>query len=85
MGSQHRSSAGTDEISAGHTTPENARARGPGIPTAAGGAGDPILPLTVGDPLAIKDVVEPGMSRGRAARALTTHFRETFERELARV
>ena len=45
----------------------------------------PILTLTVGDPLPIKDVVEPEMSRGRAARALTAHFRETFERELARV
>ena len=45
----------------------------------------PILTLTVGDPLPIKDVVESEMSRGRAARALTTHFRETFERQLAGV
>ena len=45
----------------------------------------PILTLTVGDPLPIKDVIEPEMSRGRAARALTSRFRETFERQLARV
>jgi 1-acyl-sn-glycerol-3-phosphate acyltransferase len=44
----------------------------------------PTLTLTVGDPLPIKDVVEPEMSRGQAARALTTHFREIFERQLAR-
>jgi 1-acyl-sn-glycerol-3-phosphate acyltransferase len=44
----------------------------------------PILTLTVGDPLVVKDVVDTEMSRGRAARALTTRFRETFERELAR-
>ena len=45
----------------------------------------PNLTLTVGDPLPIKDVVDTEMSRGRAARALTTYFRETFERQLARV
>jgi 1-acyl-sn-glycerol-3-phosphate acyltransferase len=44
----------------------------------------PILTLTVGDPLVVKDVVDTEMSRGRAARALTTQFRETFERQLAR-
>jgi 1-acyl-sn-glycerol-3-phosphate acyltransferase len=44
----------------------------------------PILTLTVGDPLPIKDIVEPQMSRSRAARVLTTHFREIFERQLAR-
>ncbi len=44
----------------------------------------PTLTLTVDDPLPIKDVIEPEMSRSRAARALTTHFRETFERQLAR-
>jgi 1-acyl-sn-glycerol-3-phosphate acyltransferase len=44
----------------------------------------PILTLTVGDPLPVKDVVDTEMSQGRAARALTTHFRETFERQLAR-
>ncbi len=45
----------------------------------------PTLTLTVGDPLPIKDIVEPEMSRGRAARALTAYFREYLERELARV
>ena len=44
----------------------------------------PTLTLTVGDPLPIKDIVEPEMSRGCAARALTMHFRRTFERQLAR-
>ncbi|MBW2493460.1 MAG: 1-acyl-sn-glycerol-3-phosphate acyltransferase [Deltaproteobacteria bacterium] len=44
----------------------------------------PILSLTVGDPIPIKDVVDTEMSRGRAARELTTYFREYFERQLAR-
>jgi 1-acyl-sn-glycerol-3-phosphate acyltransferase len=44
----------------------------------------PTLTLTVGDPLPIKDIAEPEMSKSRAARALTTHFREIFERQLAR-
>jgi 1-acyl-sn-glycerol-3-phosphate acyltransferase len=44
----------------------------------------PILTLSVGDPITIKDVVDAEMSRGRAARALTTCFREYFERQLAR-
>ena len=50
MRSQHRSSAGTEEISAGHTTPENARARGHGRSAAGDVEGDPILPLTVYGP-----------------------------------
>jgi 1-acyl-sn-glycerol-3-phosphate acyltransferase len=44
----------------------------------------PILTLTVGDPIPIKDVVDTEMSRGRAARVLTAYFREYFERQLAR-
>jgi hypothetical protein len=44
----------------------------------------PILTLTVGDPIPIKDVVNTEMSRGRAARELTTYFHEYFERESAR-
>jgi 1-acyl-sn-glycerol-3-phosphate acyltransferase len=44
----------------------------------------PILTLTVGDPIPIKDVVNTEMSRGRAARELTTYFREYFEGQLAR-
>jgi len=44
----------------------------------------PILTLTVGDPIPIKDVVSPEASRGRAARELTTYFRGYFERQLAR-
>ncbi len=47
-------------------------------------ASTPILTLVVGDPIPIKDVVNTEMSRGRAARALTTCFREYFERQLAR-
>lgn len=43
----------------------------------------PTLTLTVGDPLPVKDVVDTRMSRGRAARALNTHLREYFERQLA--
>jgi 1-acyl-sn-glycerol-3-phosphate acyltransferase len=42
----------------------------------------PVLTLTAGDPVSIKDVVETGLSRGRAARALTAHLREHFERQL---
>ena len=45
----------------------------------------PILTLTVGDPISVKDIVDTEMSRGRAARALTAYFRESFERQLARV
>jgi 1-acyl-sn-glycerol-3-phosphate acyltransferase len=45
----------------------------------------PILTMTVGDPLPIKDIINQEMSRGRAVRVLTTHFRETFERQLAGV
>jgi 1-acyl-sn-glycerol-3-phosphate acyltransferase len=45
----------------------------------------PTLMLTVGDPVPVKDIVETRMSRGRAARALNDHFREYFERQLARV
>jgi 1-acyl-sn-glycerol-3-phosphate acyltransferase len=45
----------------------------------------PTLTLTVGDPIPIKDVIDTEMSRGRAARALNTHLREYFERELASV
>jgi len=45
----------------------------------------PILTLAVGDPIPIKDIIDTEMSRGRAARALNTHFREYFERRLASV
>ena len=45
----------------------------------------PALTLTVGDPLPVKAVVGSEMSRGRAARALTSHLREHFERQLIHV
>ncbi|MBW2419924.1 MAG: 1-acyl-sn-glycerol-3-phosphate acyltransferase [Deltaproteobacteria bacterium] len=45
----------------------------------------PTLSLTVGDALPVKEVVSPEMSRGKAARALTHHLREHFERQLTRV
>ena len=45
----------------------------------------PVLTLTVGDALPVKEVVGSEMSRGRAARALTNHLREHFERQLTRV
>ena len=45
----------------------------------------PSLTLTVGDALPVKEVLGLEMSRGRAARALTNHLREHFERQLTRV
>ena len=45
----------------------------------------PTLTLTVGDPVPVKDIVETGLSRGRAARALNSHLRQYFERQLASV
>jgi len=45
----------------------------------------PVLTMTVGDPLSVKASVDPEMSQGRAARALTYSLREHFERQLARV
>ncbi len=45
----------------------------------------PVLTLTVGDALPVKEVVDSEMSRGRAARALTNHLREYFKRQLTHV
>jgi 1-acyl-sn-glycerol-3-phosphate acyltransferase len=45
----------------------------------------PNVTLAVGDPILVKDVVDTEMNRGRAARLLTAHIREYFERQLASV
>ena len=40
------------------------------------------LSLSVGDPIPVKDVVNQSMSRPRAARTLTAHLRDYFERRV---
>ena len=50
MTSHSQSSAKTEEISTGQTTPDNARTRGNRSSVATGLASDPILPLTIYGP-----------------------------------